>query len=55
MFGRSTKLSPKRPGERYSSNITKKNLNSKLIRLEANISLKDYIKNFIQNESLNKN
>ena len=55
MFGRSTKLFAKRPGERFSSNITEKNLNNKLIRLEANISLKEYIKNFIQNESLNKN
>jgi UDP-glucose 4-epimerase len=54
MFGRSTKLFAKRAGERYSSNITEKNLNNKLIRLEANISLKDYIKNFIKTETLKK-
>jgi UDP-glucose 4-epimerase len=54
MFGRPTKLLVKRPGERFSSNVTEKNLNNKLIRLEANISLKDYIKNFIKNESLKK-
>jgi UDP-glucose 4-epimerase len=54
MFGRTTKLLAKRPGERFSSNITDKNLNNKLIRLEANISLKDYIKDFIKNESLKK-
>ena len=55
MFGRPIKFLAKRSGERFSSNITEKNFNNKLIRLEANISLKDYIKNFIQNESLNKN
>jgi UDP-glucose 4-epimerase len=54
MFSRSTKLLAKRPGERFSSNITEKNLNNKLIRLKANISLKDYIKDFIKNESLKK-
>jgi hypothetical protein len=54
MFGRPIKLFAKRPGERFSSNITEKNLNNKLIRLEANISLKDYIKNFIKNETLKK-
>ena len=53
MFGRSTKLFAKRSGERFSSNITEKNLNNKLIRLEANISLKDYIKNFISKIYLN--
>ena len=55
MFGGPIKLLAKRPGERFSSNITEKNLNNKLIRLEANISLKDYIKDFIKNESLKKN
>jgi len=55
MFGGTTKLLAKRPGERFSSNITEKNLNNKLIRLEANISLKDYIKDFIKNESSKKN
>jgi hypothetical protein len=55
MFGRPVKILAKRLGERFSSNITEKNLNNKLIRLEAKISLKDYIKNFIKNESLMKN
>ena len=54
MFGGPTKFLAKRSGERLSSNITEKNLNNKLIRLEANISLKDYIKNFIKNETLKK-
>jgi UDP-glucose 4-epimerase len=54
MFGRSIKLVAKRPGERFFSNVTEKNLNNKLIRLKANISLKNYIKDFIKNESLKK-
>jgi UDP-glucose 4-epimerase len=54
MFGARTKLLAKRPGERFSSNITEKNLNNKIIKLEANISLKDYIKNFIKNETSKK-
>ena len=54
MFGRPIKFLTKRPGERFFSNITDKNLNNKLIRLEANIRLKDYIKDFIKNESLKK-
>ena len=55
MFGRPIKILAKRLGERFSSNITEKNLNNKLRRLEANISLKDYIKNFIKDETLKKN
>ena len=55
MFDRSIKLFAERPGDRFYSYITEKKLNNDLIRLEAKISLKDYIKNFIQNESLNKN
>jgi len=54
MFGRPIKFLTKRPGERFFSNITERNLNNKLIRLEANIRLKDYIKDFIKNESLKK-
>jgi UDP-glucose 4-epimerase len=54
MFGRPTKLYTQRPGERFSSIIAEKNLNNKLIRLKADISLKDYIKNFIKNETLKK-
>ena len=54
MFGRPIKFLTKRPGERFFSNIIKRNLNNKLIRLEANMRLKDYIKDFIQNESLKK-
>lgn len=55
MFGRSIKLFAERPGDKFYSNITEKNLNNELIRLGAKISLKDYIKNFIKNEFLNKN
>jgi len=54
MFAKHIKLLPKRPGERFSSNVAEKNLNNKIIRLKASISLKDYIKNFIQNETSKK-
>jgi UDP-glucose 4-epimerase len=40
---------PKRAGERYSSALTKMNLNNKIIRLSAKIRLKDYIDNFLSN------
>jgi len=46
MFGKPIKFLPKRPGERFSSNVPDKNFKNKLIRLEANISLKDYVKNY---------
>ena len=41
----------KRPGERYSSALTKMNLSNKVYRYFGKIKLKDYIKNFIENKS----
>jgi UDP-glucose 4-epimerase len=38
-----------RKGERFASALTKMNLNNKIIRLPAKISIKDYIKNFLIN------
>ena len=40
---------PKRKGERFASALTKMNLNNKIIRLYAKISLKDYVNNFLMN------
>jgi UDP-glucose 4-epimerase len=38
-----------RKGERFASALTKINLNNKIIRLSAKISLKDYVNNFLIN------
>jgi len=38
-----------RKGERFASTLTKMNLNNKIIRLSAKISLKDYVNNFLMN------
>ena len=38
-----------RKGERFSSALTKINLNNKIVRLSAKIKLKDYINNFLIN------
>ena len=38
-----------RKGERFASALTKMNLNNKIIRLSAKISLKDYVNNFLIN------
>jgi hypothetical protein len=38
-----------RKGERFSSALTKMNLNNKIVRLSAKINLKDYINNFLIN------
>jgi UDP-glucose 4-epimerase len=40
---------PKRKGERFTSALTKINLNNRIIRLTAKIKLYDYIKNFLIN------
>jgi len=39
----------KRKGERFASALTKMNMNNKIIRLSAKISLKDYVNNFLMN------
>ncbi len=40
---------PMREGERFSSALTKMNLNNRIIRLTAKIKLSDYINNFLKN------
>lgn len=47
MFSSQIKYLPERPGERFSSALVLKNLNNKIIKLKANIKLKDYISNFL--------
>jgi UDP-glucose 4-epimerase len=49
MFKSQIKYLPKRKGERFSSALTKMNLNNKIIRLNAKIKLREYIKNFLRN------
>jgi UDP-glucose 4-epimerase len=49
LFKKKIRYLPKRSGERYSSALTKMNLNNKIIRLSAKIRLKDYIDNFLSN------
>ena len=47
MFSSKIKYLPERAGERFLSALTLKNLNNKIIRLEAKIKLKNYIKDFL--------
>jgi UDP-glucose 4-epimerase len=49
LFGNKIRYLPKRAGERYSSALTKTNLNNKIITLSAKIRLKDYVSNFLSN------
>ena len=49
LFKKEIRYLPKRAGERYSSALTKMNLNNKIIRLSAKIKLKDYVSNFLSN------
>ena len=49
MFKSQIRYLPKREGERFASALTKMNLNNKIIRLNAKIKLRDYIKNFLIN------
>lgn len=49
LFKRGIIYLPKRAGERYASVLTKINLNNKIVRLLAKISLKDYVDNFLKN------
>ncbi|MDC0433619.1 NAD-dependent epimerase/dehydratase family protein [Pelagibacteraceae bacterium] len=48
LFKSKIKLLPKRPGERYVSALTNKNLSNKMFRYFGKIKLSDYIKNFIK-------
>ena len=49
LFKSKIRYLPMRKGERFSSALTKMNLNNKILRLSAKIKLKDYIKNFLIN------
>jgi len=40
-----------RKGERFASALTKMNLNNKIVRLSAKIRLKEYVNNFLMNNS----
>ena len=51
MFKSKIKLLPKRAGERYASALTNKNLSNKMYKYFGKINLKDYIENFIKNNS----
>ena len=49
LFKSKIRYLPMRKGERFSSALTKMNLNNKIVRLSAKINLKDYINNFLIN------
>ena len=49
MFNTKVKFLPKRKGERFSSALTKMNLNNKVYKIFGKISLKEYIKTFVNN------
>ena len=49
MFGSKVKFLPARPGERYSSALTKMNLQNKVIQLFGRINLHDYIEDVVKN------
>ena len=48
MFKSQIKLLPKRPGERYASALTNKNLSNKIYKHFGEISLKNYIEDYIK-------
>jgi UDP-glucose 4-epimerase len=49
LFKKKISYLPMRKGERFASALTKMNLNNKIIRLPAKITLKDYVNNFLSN------
>ena len=51
LFNAKIKYLPKRPGERYASALTSKNLSNKIYKYYGKINLEDYIENFIKNNS----
>ena len=51
MFKSKIKYLPKRAGERYASSLTSKNLSNKVYRYYGKINLKDYVNNFLRNNS----
>jgi UDP-glucose 4-epimerase len=55
MFLLKIKYLPRRPGERYASALNDINLGNKFYKKTAKISLKSYIKDFLQKHSFTKN
>ena len=51
MFNYKIKYLPKRSGERFSSALKKMNLNNKVIRIKAEIKIKDYIEDYLRKTS----
>ena len=51
MFGSKIRYLPKRAGERYASALTNQNLSNKIYKYYGKINLKDYVGNFIKNNS----
>ena len=51
MFKAKTKFLPKRPGERYASALTNMNLSNKVYKHFGKIHLKNYINNFLKENS----
>jgi UDP-glucose 4-epimerase len=49
LFKSNIRYLPMRKGERFTSALTKMNLNNKIVRLPAKIKLKDYVSNFLSN------
>jgi UDP-glucose 4-epimerase len=49
LFKSKIRYLPVRKGERFTSALTKMNLNNKIIKLSAKIRLKDYVNNFLMN------
>jgi UDP-glucose 4-epimerase len=49
LFKKKIRYVPMRKGERFASALTKMNLNNKIIRLPAKITLKNYVNNFLSN------
>jgi UDP-glucose 4-epimerase len=49
LFKSKIRYLPTRKGERFASALTNMNLNNRIIRLSAKISLKDYVDNFLKN------
>jgi UDP-glucose 4-epimerase len=47
LFEKPIRYLPRRKGERFASALTKMNLNNKIVRLSAKISLKNYVNNFL--------
>ena len=49
LFGRKIKFLPRREGERYASALTNMNLSNKVYKHFGKIDLRDYIREFIEN------